>query len=421
MRLRSALVYTHALALGIVGCSGESERSSAHLPNMDDAPGLVLREIQRIGSVADPDLGFSRVGGLDVDDEGNLYVFERVDLELRVYSPEGELVRRIAGPGEGPGELGSVLVYFGVRGDTVWIFDRSRRRLHLFDREGTLLSSSLFDRVSVPLHAPGSSSLMSPRWMDADGLFVGGQSLMTPSSDPGGPDTVDIPRIRFSADGEIVDTADSYPLARFTGTIETASVGRSTYRMPVPPATTPLRVLHADGRLRIDRSLADSLAAIRIVRFSPRGDSLSSRLLGYRPQGFPAAVLDAEARDAAHVEGSMSVLTPDGIDRWERLAEDSSAARAEIRARMDWPEFQSPVRSTELTTTGELWLLREDEGGATERWTILDANDLPRGELEVPRDLPIRLIRGDTIWTVETDELEIPWVVRYQVEEAVSR
>jgi len=401
----------------IFACGSDSGSRASGIANLDDVPALELREVQRIGSVEDPDYGFSRVGAMDVDHEGNLYVFESRDLELRVYAPDGSLINRISGRGEGPGELTGSSINFGVKGDTVWLLDRFPRRLALFDRQGTLLSTSLVDRVSVPMHNPGSSSVISPRWMDADGLVVGERSLLTPSSEPGGPDTVDLPRIRFGTDGTIVDTAGSYPIPRTTGSTVSVTVGQSGYFLPSPPSTTSLIIPGPNGWIRIDRAVAGKDNALRILRFSSDGDTLSDRILTHEPQGFPDEVLDAAARRATHVEGSMTMLGADGtIQQVERRASDSSAARAEVRRRMDWPAVQSPVRSYEVTTSEALWLKREDPGGDMDRWTILGEDDLPRGEVVIPKDVRISVIRGDTVWTVESDELGIPWVVRYQLE-----
>jgi hypothetical protein len=82
--------------------------------DIEGLPRLALVEELRIGSLKDPDHGFSAVGGVDVDDEGRFYVFERQDLQIRVYSRDGVLLNRVGGRGDGPGEFRNPAT-FGVR------------------------------------------------------------------------------------------------------------------------------------------------------------------------------------------------------------------------------------------------------------------------------------------------------------------
>ena len=104
---------------GACGSDSDPDGGASGLEDMDAVPRVELEEEVRIGSVDDPDYGFSRVGSVDVDEEGNLYVYEFADTEIRVYSPDGELLRRFGGEGDGPGEFSGLTVTFGVQGDTV--------------------------------------------------------------------------------------------------------------------------------------------------------------------------------------------------------------------------------------------------------------------------------------------------------------
>jgi hypothetical protein len=68
---------------------------------------LALIEELRIGSVDDPDTGFSEVDRhVEVTAGDTVWIMERQDLTIRAYGPDGELVRRMGGRGDGPGELG---------------------------------------------------------------------------------------------------------------------------------------------------------------------------------------------------------------------------------------------------------------------------------------------------------------------------
>jgi hypothetical protein len=111
----------------------------------------------------------------------------------------------------------------------------------------------------------------------------------------------------------------------------------------------------------------------------------------------------------------MLVLMETGVTTINRRPEDSAAALAAIRGKIAFPASQPPVQSYEVASDGALWLQRENMGGPHRRWTVLDAADSPVGELELPRELRIAWTRGNTVWTVERDSLDVPWLVRYRI------
>jgi hypothetical protein len=44
----------------------------------------VIEEEMRLGSVDDPEVGFSRIGRVDVDRDGQIYMFEDLDRDPRL-------------------------------------------------------------------------------------------------------------------------------------------------------------------------------------------------------------------------------------------------------------------------------------------------------------------------------------------------
>ena len=404
-----------------VGCDGEPGSSTVDAPNMDEVPGLELEEVLRIGSTHDPDEGFSRLGAVDVDEEGYVYALESSVPEIRVYDPEGELVRRIGRAGEGPGEFSenSFGLTFGLLGDTLWVHQNGIQQwLTLFERTGEVLSDSRVEDIRVPSSSPGRESAVSPRRMDDEGLFVGQSGMSYPGDDDApAADSVNVPRIRFDADGQIVDTVGTHPSFR-PRDLDPLDVGSSTFMVPRPRGSDPAVVLHADGYTRIDQTLPDTSAAVRITRIRHPADTLHSRLLRYDPKGFPAELLNELAKGQAHQVGPLMVLNDGEIDRLERHAEDTAAARRALIRRMEaeFPEHQLPVQRTRTGADGSLWLLREGVGDDEEaRWTILDAGLEPVGEVAVPVDVSVRWSSGDTIWARVHDELDVPWLVRYRL------
>jgi hypothetical protein len=407
-----------------LGCANESSRTVDAQFDADTLPALVLEEELRIGSIDDPDRGFSSIGSADVDEDGNLYVFEAQDAQIRVYDEAGVLVRRIGRGGNGPGEFstgfGGGMVGLGVVGDTVWTYQWSSGRLSLFDRSGRLLSAARLERVVVGRETTGFTVTLGAVALGANGYFLGDRH---PASLPAlfdvAGDSIALPHVRFDAQGSVVDTAGWYAIPVARPEREVVDVGASQYLTPAPPGTAPIVAIVAGGRIVIEwrRTDGGDAGVFRVTRRDFAGDTVFTRTFRYRPVAFPDAVLDSAARRAARGTGTVTHHTATGQSvRLQRHAADSAAARSAIRDRLAFPEFQPPVRSYRLGEGGSLWLQREDTGADSLAWTVLDADGLPVGNLWLPRS-GRRFLWSDgrILWAVEPDALDVPWLVRYRI------
>lgn len=417
--MHSAIAPT-ALALALAACSPADSGSSPEQSDLDALPYLTLEEVTRIGSVDDPDYGFSRIGGVDVDRDGNVWVFEAQARELRAYSPTGELLRRVGQRGDGPGEFSQWgTIDFGVAGDTLWVFDSGNRRLTLFNRMGEVLSDGTIEQFRIPSHVPQALLTISPAHLGSDGLFVGDRRVLfqlefDPTAHP--VDTIRLPRVRFDADGEVVDTAGWYPLVRDDAEIEIVDVGQSRYLVPRPPPTGPLLVLLADGYVVVERTVPAAEATLRLTRFTHAGDTVRSREFTYRPKPFPQAVLDTAITRHIGVAPNVMYGTPAGGVMIPQLPQDSAAARARLEREISFPELQPPVSDRYVVSSdGALWLEREDLDTGSRTWTVFNAEDRPMGLVDIPRGTLVRWTDGREVWAVELDELSIPWLVRYRL------
>jgi hypothetical protein len=399
------------------GCASESPGGRDN--DADAAALLVLEEDLRIGSVADPDLGFSAVYQVDVDRDGQIYAFEAQDVEIRVFSPEGRLLRRIGRQGEGPGEFDR-LERFGVAGDTIWVLDGGLRRLTLFSRDGTVLDTKPSPEVLVPLHR-NQTGHVRPAVMREDGLFASdmrmfsGRRGVTTAVEAG--DTVQVPRVLFSLAGEIVDTVGFEPRpAPEPSSREWIQFGSQRYSKPRPPSDRPLSVTTGDGRIWVDRAIATTAdaAVFSVTRLDFAADTIYSRQLRYQPARYSETFLDTIAWRSARIPGGGYRIVG-GTPQIPPLNPDSLDLFRVIRASLEFPEFQPPVQSHYLSDDGQLWLGREDNGGANHRWLLLDENGQIRGQTELPRRAYIGWHRGDTFIAIELDDDDVPWLVRYRI------
>jgi hypothetical protein len=403
--------------------------------NSEELPRLTLEEELRISSVTDPDLGFSQIGPVTVDQEGRIYVFDELDMEIRVHRSDGRLQRTLGRRGEGPGEFQGQLSLLGVRGDTVIALERRlpglRMVLTLFSRDGAVLDSRPIDRLAIPLTPAWHAQIgyVSPRLLAPDGSLVSDTMMafaaMNPHPDPGIADTVRVPRVRWNLAGEIIDTLEwkSFPPPGSRGSPASPlrlRVGDRHYPLPQPHPRDLPRIELFDGYLSLESAppSGTDTASFQVIRTTFSGDTVYRQAFVYRPKEYHDSVLDALAWQVAWIPGRSARMTGAGTDPAvpPRRPEDSMAVWRALRNTMEFPRFQPPVRGSWVSGQGDLWLIREQESEAT-RWLLLDRHGRPRGHLELPPDTTPVWQEGDLLLAVHLDPFDIPWLIRYRIRE----
>jgi hypothetical protein len=133
----------------------------------------------------------------------------------------------------------------------------------------------------------------------------------------------------------------------------------------------------------------------------PGRDTIFSRAYQYLPIRMDPLVADSAV--ARSVEARL------------RFFGTPAATEAAVRAVMDIPEYFLPVGRAEYAETGDLWLQREALHDADHTWWVLNPEGEQIARVTIPMGLDPRLIRGDELWGVELDELDVPYVVRYRI------
>jgi hypothetical protein len=409
------------LLLGSGACADVESTGERHL---DTLPVLVAEEVARIGSFDDPNVGFTQIYGVDVDRDGDIYVLEGSVPEIRVYDADGQILRRIGGRGEGPGEFNST-PRFGVQGDTVWATERGR--ITLFDRQGRVLSTGRTDGVVVPV--PQGLVRVLPGSMRSDGNFIGWPMILSglprgESNSVQPTDSIPVPIVLFDASGTVADTIGRLgrPPPRMWRPPSEEPVhsepidfaGRSWF-VPVPPSTLPHWELRRDGYVTVDTPMPTSPedGVLTVTRIGVSADTVFGRRIHYRPIRYSDTDLDSIAARAARGEpgGMLGFFIPGAPvpDNWEEAA-------PRIREAMNLPEFQLPLEYFWVAQDESTWLrFRPIEGTGVARWVVLDPDGHPRGKLDLPLDIRPQWSRGDTVWASDSDELEVQWLVKLVV------
>ena len=415
----------------LTACDGGGARRQS---SIDALPRLAADADMRIGDVHDPDVGFSRVGGVDVDREGNIFVLEAAVPEIRTYGPDGTIRRRIGRRGGGPGEFESV-PWFGVAGDTIWtVHTRGVSRIALFDRDGNVLATGRSDGVVVPL--PERCGVLFPRMMRPDGTFASHFGRVSDSCEglavaaDAQPDTsARVPIVRFDAFGNVIDTIGwtgrppprmwtANATAEFQSSIRYADIGGRRKVVPTPPMARPWLEAMTDGYLLVDTPLAETQGegVITVTRFGLDEDTVYHRVLRYEPDRYSAAELDTIAARAARREpGGMLPVETQFAGRTAAVPDDWEVIARALRAEMRFPEFKLPLRTVWVAQDQSVWLRRDDGDAATARWIVLDPGGEPRGQLELPSSVRIVWSRGDRFWAVVPDENDVEWIERFRM------
>lgn len=384
----------------LVACGGDgSAERSAEFESWTASEELV------IGSVDDPDYSLTFLRGLTVDDEGAIFTLHPQEQVVRKFDVEGNLVRLIGGRGDGPGEFQNAFG-MGWVADTLWVLDGNGYRLSYFDPSGELARTH-----AVPFDLGEPDDDVPPARPDgllADGTVHGSPPAFSDRVADGRM-THHVP-VLMTPSGEVTDTL---PAIRFGNNSWAIShpEGRGGMYTRQPFADGPLWrfVPGEEAMVVLDRTAPTSVeeAAFTISKLSFAGDTLFSRTYPFEPE----PVREEEADSLIHAMAEMMS---------ERGILGATLAQAETWAREGFfrPAFRPGVTSLMVDEDGGIWVGRNEELPGQRRWEAYDADGRPVAAFTLPTDVDVMHIRRPHVWGTRTDDLGVPYVVRFRLEEA---
>lgn len=103
---------------------------------------------------------FSRISGVDVDDNGNVYVIDGAEAHVRVFDNKGRYLRTIGRRGQGPGETEMpVYVQITSRGG-IFVYDYAAPRAVFYSLEGRFLNQLAAGRWCLPVKLDSQGNLI---------------------------------------------------------------------------------------------------------------------------------------------------------------------------------------------------------------------------------------------------------------------
>lgn len=384
-----------ALALCVTGCGADSPAGSpwsvavdtlpsgvVHVTNSPPASGIeptwVIEPELTIGALEGegPDV-FGQIKGIAPLDDDRIAVLDAQAQEIRIFGPDGEHLRTFGGQGAGPGELNDANGLLVGPDGLIRVNDPRNNRLSFFDPDSGFVRS---ERIET-----GAFAYVWTATIDSTGRTLE-RTLLT---DDGGE--------RWSVI-KVYDSAgiwtDTVRLEGFEVNDDPPGVYRYANRLSFVPFW-PRGASALDPRGFFWRRPPD-VNAYRIVQTTWESDTL--RVFESRR---PALPVTAAERDSA-IDAIRESAGGEQLD-WSRI-----------------PDEKPIVESIMLDDRGRVWVkvLASD---TLLTYDVFDRDGRYRGTAVTALDLPGYLdpvVVGDRFYTVVTDELDVPFVVRARIRAA---
>lgn len=372
---------------------------ACHTPN--ELPEVQLWGVEEslvIGAADDPAQALTRVGSVALGPSGHLFVSQPQDRTVRVYSDSGALLRTIGRAGDGPGEFRSIL-RIGFLEDTLYVVDAALRRVSFFTEEGNHLET----RMSAGPAAGESFGPPLPVLPLRDGTAV-----VAP------PQPVELtertPYLRVDWEGQILDTLGWQEYrGRRVGLARGTMATSVDHPFPEDPLVTMVGETETMIVVARPAPTQSGRSEMRVTWVSFGGDTL--RTIRYPYDAVPVTGARAESAIAAVLESpALRMMYP-----------EPELARAALLEHVEVPRFHPPVHAVVVSSDGAVWIGMEPPSEEGREWLVLGPEGEPAGRVLLPASVRIQVIRDDRIWGVYTDELDVPYVVRYRMRDSLGR
>lgn len=348
--------------------SGTVVVSNPSTGRWDEGEAWRVEEVLRIGSLDGE--GLETLGGIsavEVDDDGNIVLFDPLANELRIFSPDGLPQRSIGGAGQGPGEFQSVLGISYAPDGELWIVDGRNLRYTVLSQERELE------------HFPRSSRTGSRPWVggfDQQGRFF---DQLTEVVDQALADFL----IHVDADGQ---TVERFAIPRIDIARPQVGPGMS---MTLPFSPSVIRAWDPTGG--VWQALS---AEYRITRVLLGGDTAMVLMREFEPTPLHPSQRDSLSAAIQSLESQFGV----NVD-------------SEMR-----PEVSPILRWLTPDDEGRLWVCATGLDPCTEL-DVFDRSGYFLGRVQMPEalaDVPLPLIRDGRIYAAIEGEFGEPqlWVGR---------
>jgi len=342
----------------------------------------LVEELRIDGDGASEASMLGKVTALNVDERGEIYLYDAMLRELRAYSPDGRLLRQFGRPGEGPGEFRSVLGLAVLADGRIAVRDAARVLVFSADGES-----------AEAWPAGAGIMLPAPDMLAAD--TTGGVFTLVPAG-------------AEMRDGALVFRQAYLHLDKSGAVIDSIAKPASP---DLPPPET-------------------SFSVRRLVTLSPRGALVSAVSDRYEIE-----VRAADGRVLRIVrEGQSPVELGPAELAAHRSFFDEIARRNPGERRVEMPTTKPLLRTLRVAGDGRIWvrvhteaivaadapgagspLTARDDWAEPEVWDVFDADGDYLGRIQLPLGASALAMRDEVIWGTVLDGNDVPSVVRWRI------
>jgi len=388
------------IVLLATGCADEPESLASHA--VRDSAGIRIVESTAprwssdeqwsIATSPSLDLGvvegaeqyeFQYVSGATRLANGNIVVANSESDELRCFDPVGKHLWTAGRNGEGPGEFRNLGWVQKLGQDSIAAYDRSLRRISVFDLDGNL-------GRTTSLEAPGGVLRPTALGVLNDGsIIVQANASVTPNTVSAGLNPVDGWLLRYSAEGERRDTiASAPPISWFAFS--------NGPRRVISPQPFSHQSVVAVGPYRT------YLGHTSVFEIASYGAAGLERLVRLLQPSRPVTSDDVQAYERSLLEQATS-------------ADERSAARDRVAA-APFPETFPTFRSLILDGAEGLWVENYRTPGEVEvMYSVFGGAGELLGVVAVPPGLLVYEIGDDYVLGRWRDELDVEHVRLHQL------
>lgn len=394
-----------AVALAACGADSESESSSSSAFSLTDSAGVQLavtrfsEPVPRVGWAIDTasehvygqgeagdDVHFTWIQTATQLPDGRVVALDPRAPGLFVFAPTGELLVRAGREGDGPGEFRRPAGLVHLGGDTILVYAARQMRFGLFDADGSSLADRRLERPDGGEEAP---RLTMYALVDAvgDTVTLRGEGFAIRRSAASEDYVWENPTLRYTIDGSPIGEVAEPAKMWFYGTPEGP---RSRRFGGAQSVTAKDGLVYVSDRTRYEIRVHDPPAGlIRIARLE-------------RPRRPVTNEMIEAHRDAL----TERITDPNALRRTLAFMESSPVADS-----LPW------IRDFVPDALGNIWIFE---------WA-LPGRDSPSvgvfspagewlGTVALPPGFRPLEIGEDYVLGVRTDELEVPRLVRYELE-----
>ena len=175
--------------------------------------------------------------------------------------------------------------------------------------------------------------------------------------------------------------------------------------------TPPVHRIDPEGNgVVIADWVANRPQSVTVRHFDEHGQLARELDIGAEPRPIPSGVKEALIDEGmAKAEGPFNSARQQG----ERVPRN---LRAAVEDGLLLPDYYAPIQSMLVTRAGRIWLRETSTPDVYEgQWVVLGPDGEAEFRVPPPGGVVFRAIDGDRVWATGTNDLDVPFIVLYEL------